>query len=261
MSSLASNIAASGLVSQSQALAITANNLANTITTGFKSSRAAFADLLYQALTQPGIGQPPTGVGVSYGTGTAVAASQILFSQGPLITTGRPLDVAINGRGFFTVSGSQGEAFYTRAGNFTQDAQGRLALVSANGAYLLQPEITIPAGAENLSIGPDGTVSATVAGATTPLGRIQAAGFINPDGLAQVGDNLFAETGASGGPDPGTFGQNGFGSLQQGFLEGSNVAIVDEIVQLITTQRDFGLSAEVFRAANQNIVTLLASIR
>lgn len=168
------------------------------------------------------------------------------------------MDVAISGDGFFTVADGEGNQFYTRAGNFTLNANGDLVLPTSNGLLSVQPPINIPNGAQNISIGSEGTVTAQLPGQDGPavLGQLQAVRFINPEGLAQLGDNLLGETGASGPPQVGNFGTNGFGVAVQGFLEGSNVEAIDEIIELINTQQAFALSAQAFQAANQNLLTL-----
>lgn len=248
---------ASGLRSQSQSLDITANNLANAATTGFKSSRANFQDLLYNSLSNGGVGGAGPGLGISFGGGTALSSTQLDFAQGPLQSTGQPYDVAINGRGFFAVTDNDGNRFFTRAGNFTLNADGMLTLPTSSGGLGLEPPIRIPDGTANVSIGPQGAVVAD----GVEVGRIAAVGFINPEGLEQIGDNLFAETGASGAPFVGQFGQEGFGSLSQGYLEGSNVDTVEQIINLITTQQFFSLDAQVVRSANEELQTVLGLFR
>lgn len=240
-----------GMIAQSLALDVNANNLANTGTTGFKSSRANFQDLLYESL-QGGFGATPTGVGTSIGGGTALAAVQPDFSQGPLESTGRPLDVAIEGSGLFVVADSAGNPFYSRAGNFTLNAAGDIVLPTAAGAVAPSPAITIPTGTNRIAIDASGVVRADDA----PVGQLRAARFVNPDGLAQVGDNLFTETGASGAPNLGSFGADGYGLVRQGFLEGSNVDATEQIIELIVRQQLFTLDAEVVRAANQRLELL-----
>jgi len=259
MSLRALNIGATGLSAQSTKLDVIANNLANSNTDGFKASRAAFQNLMGQALMTPGNGQvSPSGLGISVGGGVGLAATQADLGQGPLRETGRPLDVAISGDGFFTVADGAGNTFYTRAGNFSLNGNGDLVLPTSSGNMVVQPPINFPEGATNITVGADGTVSAQLPGQAQPavLGQLQAVRFINPEGLVQLGDNLLGETGASGPPLPGAFGGDGFGTLQQGFLEGSNVEAVEEIVELINTQQAFALSAQAFQAANQNLLTL-----
>jgi flagellar basal-body rod protein FlgG len=248
------------MVAQSQSLDVIANNLANLNTNGFKSSRANFQDMLYQAVQQPGGAWGPNapGLGVSYGSGTAISSTQLDFTQGPVTSTGGSLDAAINGPGFFVVADGQGNPFFTRAGNFTTNADGQLVLPTASGSFLLQPPITIPPDATGTAIAADGSVTAQVNGQTVFLGQLEAASFANPDGLSPLADNLYAESGASGSPFYGQFGQGGFGALVGGAQEGSNVEVVDEVVNLLTTQRAFELDAESFRAGLQNIQTLLS---
>lgn len=245
---------ASGLVSQSQSLDITANNLANAQTTGFKTSRANFQDLLYSSLSNGGIGSSGgPGLGVSFGGGAGISSTQLDFEQGPLQSTGENYDLAIRGNGFFAVSDLEGNRFFTRAGNFTLNADGMLTLPASNGGLLLEPPIQIPDGTADVVIGADGTVTAD----GVNVGQIIAVGFVNPEGLQQIGDNLFADTGASGSPQVGRFGQDGFGTLAQGFLEGSNVDTVEQIINLITTQQFFSLDAQSVQAANQELQTVL----
>lgn len=254
------DIGVSGVLAQSASLGVTANNLANLSTTGFKSSRANFQDTLYHSLRAATPGSA-IGVGVAYGSGVAISSIQPNFNQGPIAQTGQPLDVAINGQGFFVVSDSEGNTYYTRSGAFTTDANGRLTLASGAVAYVIEPPIVIPPGATNIGVAPDGTVSAVVDGSPVVVGQLAAARFINEEGLAQVGNNLFAETGASGAPNLGVFSQNGFGSLVQGSLEGSNVDATAEIIDLITTQSAFSLNVESIRAADREVLTLLAIAR
>ncbi|WP_419193702.1 flagellar hook-basal body protein [Kolteria novifilia] len=257
MQSLATG--SSGLQTYSQGLAVTANNLANLQTTGFKASRANINDLIYGILRAPGAGgQGPTaaGLGTSFGQGASVGSTQLDFAQGPLVPTGQPLDAAISGPGFFSVTDAEGNEFYSRAGNFSRNAEGQLVLPGGDQSFLALPPVQIPADATNVSIGADGTVTAQQGGETVELGQLQATRFVNEEGLQQVGSNLFAETGASGPPQGGTFGEDGFGSIASGFLEGSNVEPVEELTTLIKDQSAFAFNAEVVRAANENLMTL-----
>lgn len=242
---------ANGMLTQSQALEVNANNLANTNTDGFKSSRANFQDLFYQSIAGAGGGSGP-GLGASFGSGAAISSIQVNFSQGPLRPTGLPTDVAISGEGFFTVADANGNRSYTRAGNFTSNADGQLVLPSSAGGLLLQPPIRIPDGTATIGINPDGVVTAD----GQVVGQLEANRFLNPEGLSQTGDRLFVETGASGPPIAGNFGADEFGRLQQGFLEGSNVDVTQEIVTLIEEQQVFSLNSEVVRAANQRLQLL-----
>ncbi len=245
--------AATGMEAQQLNIDVIANNLANVTTTGFKRSRVDFQDLLYQTIRTAGAAQAqgvqiPTGVQV--GLGTRVASVQKLFTQGDFQMTGNKLDLLIEGNGFFQVMLPSGNLAYTRDGSFKIDGQGRL--VTSDG-YPVQPEITIPAGAKEISIGEDGTVSATLAGQTAPqeLGQIQLVGFTNPAGLESIGRNLFVQTEASGEPVPGTPGQDGLGTLAQGYIEMSNVKVVEEMVNMIIAQRAYEVNSKSIQAADE----------
>jgi len=245
--------AATGMEAQQLNIDVIANNLANVNTTGFKRSRVDFQDLLYQTIRTAGAAQAqgvqiPTGIQV--GLGTRVASVQKLFTQGDFQMTGNKLDVLIEGNGFFQVMLPSGNLAYTRDGSFKIDGQGRL--VTSDG-YPVQPEITIPAGAKEISIGEDGTVSATLAGQSAPqeLGQIQLVGFTNPAGLESLGRNLFAQTEASGEPVPGTPGQDGLGTLAQGYVEMSNVKVVEEMVNMIIAQRAYEVNSKSIQAADE----------
>ncbi len=238
--------AKTGLDAQQTRMEVISNNLANANTTGFKRDRAVFEDLLYQNVRQAGAQssqdtQLPSGLSV--GTGVRVVATEKLFTQGNLTTTENPLDMAIQGRGFFEILMPDGSTAYTRDGSFQIDAQGQI--VNSSG-FPLQPGITIPENTTSFTIGLDGTVSAVVAGSTTPtqLGQIQLVDFINPTGLQAKGGNLFAETAASGAPQAGTPGQNGLGTLIQGSVETSNVNVVEELVNMIETQRAYEINSK-----------------
>jgi len=243
-------------------LDVVANNLANISTVGFKKSRAEFQDLLYQVLKAPGTAatvenRVPTGI--QLGLGVRTAGVQKLFEEGNLQNTLRDLDVAIEGEGFFQILLPDGQIAYTRAGNFSKDAEGRL--VTPDG-LLLQPEITIPEDATTITIGTDGTVSIVRAGSTTAeeVGQIQLARFVNPSGLKAIGRNLFVPTDASGDPITGTPGENGLGTLAQGFLEISNVNLVEQMVEMITSQRAYELSARVISSADNMLQTAARTI-
>lgn len=242
MSFRAMDIAASGLNTQSEAMGVISNNIANLQTTGFKGSRAAFQDLMYSNLG-----------GVSLGSGVGLAATQLDFTQGPLQQTDQPLDVAISGNGFFRVSDSNGSSFYTRAGNFSQDADGNLVLQNGSQSLRVEPPIQIPSGASNINIASDGTLTGTIDGKPSTFGQIEGASFPNPDGLYQVGDNLFAESGASGDAVPGQFGSGILGSLSAGYLEGSNVDLSAQMVDMIQTHQAFSASSVAFQAANDMV--------
>jgi flagellar basal-body rod protein FlgG len=246
-------IAKTGLEAQQTRLAVVSNNLANASTTGFKRARAVFEDLLYQNVRQPG-GQTSQDTtlpsGLTLGTGVRVVATEKLHTQGNLVQTGNALDVAIEGRGFIQVLLPDGTIGYTRDGSFKLDAQGQL--VSANG-YVVQPGITIPANAQSITIGADGTVSVLTSGATAPtqVGSLQMADFVNPAGLQPIGKNLFLETAASGSPQVGTPGTSGLGTLVQGSLESSNVNVVEELVNMIETQRAYEMNSKAIQVADQ----------
>lgn len=238
--------AKTGLDAQQTRMQVISNNLANTNTTGFKRDRAVFQDLLYQTVRQPGAQssqntQLPTGL--STGTGVRVVSTEKLFSQGNLSKTDDPMDLGIQGRGFFEVLTPDGTLAYTRDGSFQIDSTGQM--VTATG-YTLQPGITIPENSTGVTIGQDGTVSVTQAGNSTAsvIGQIGLADFINPSGLQAKGGNLFQETTASGSPQQGTAGIGGLGSLIQGSVETSNVNIVEELVSMIETQRAYEISSK-----------------
>ncbi|HHM05975.1 MAG TPA: flagellar basal-body rod protein FlgG [Gammaproteobacteria bacterium] len=239
-------VAKTGLEGQQTRMSVVANNLANVNTTGFKRSRASFEDLLYQNVRQVGAQSSQDTIlptGLSLGTGVRVSATEKLFTQGNIIQSENPLHVAVQGRGFFQVLMPDGTLSYTRDGAFKIDAQGQL--VTANG-FPLQPAITLPQNAQNVSIGSDGTVSVTLPGqaALTQLGNIQLADFINPAGLQPIGQNLYLESAASGSPQVGTPGLAGVGTLVQGSLETSNVNVVEELVNMIETQRAYEMNSK-----------------
>ncbi len=239
-------IAKTGLEAQQTRMAVVSNNLANVNTTSFKKGRVAFEDLLYQQVRQPGAQstqqtQLPTGLAT--GTGVRVVATDKAFIQGNLVQTGNALDLAVDGRGFFQIQMPDGTSAYTRDGTFQVDSQGQL--VTAEG-YVVQPGITIPGNAQSITIGTDGTVSAQLAGeaAPTQVGTIQLTDFVNPPGLQPKGDNLYLETAASGPAQTGTAGLNGLGVMRQGSLESSNVNVVEELVNMIETQRAYEINAK-----------------
>jgi flagellar basal-body rod protein FlgG len=240
-------IAKTGLDAQQTRLSVISNNLANVNTTGFKRDQAVFEDLIYQTLRQVG-GQTSENTqspsGMSVGTGVRVVATEKMHLQGNLVQTGKPLDIAIQGRGFFQILRPDGSLAYSRDGSFQIDANGQI--VTANG-YQLQPTITIPANAQSISIGEDGVVSVLAGGAATPtqIGNIQTVDFINPTGLQAIGNNLYLETAASGAPQTGTPGLNGLGSVTSGALESSNVNVVEELVNMIETQRAYEMNSKV----------------
>ena len=246
-------IAKTGLEAQQMRMNVVSNNLANVNTTGFKRDRAVFEDLLYQNVRQPGAQSTQDTTlpsGLMIGTGVRTVSTEKLQSQGNLVQTNNSLDVAVQGRGMFQILMPDGTLGYTRAGNFQMDAQGQL--VTANG-YPLQPGITIPSGAQSVTIGSDGTVTVKVPGqaAPTQVGSIQLADFVNPAGLQPIGENLFQETASSGAPQVGTPGLNGLGTLNQGSLESSNVNVVEELVNMIETQRAYEMNSKAISTSNQ----------
>lgn len=251
-------IAKSGMEGQQFKLDTISNNLANVGTSGFKRGGVVFEDLMYDSLRQVGAAssdqtQLPTGLQV--GLGTRVSASTRNFSQGNLQQTGNNLDLAIKGQGFFQIQLPDGSTGYTRDGSFQLDATGQI--VTANG-HVLQPGITIPANAQTVTIGADGTVTASLPGQTAPasLGQLQLVNFINPAGLEARGGNLFGETAASGTPQGGAPGSGGLGTLSQGFLETSNVNVVEELVTMIQTQRAYELNSKAISTSDQMLQKL-----
>jgi flagellar basal-body rod protein FlgG len=254
--------AKTGLEAQQTRMAVTANNLANVNTTGFKRGRVAFEDLLYQNVRQVGADaaqdtQLPSGLTV--GTGVRVVATEKTYTQGNLQVTSNALDVAINGRGFFQVALPDGTNAYTRDGSFKINAQGELV---TSGGYRVQPAVSIPDGAQSVSIGTDGAVSVQLAGQAAPsqVGSLQVVDFINPAGLQARGENLLLESAASGPPQTGTPGLNGLGSLQQGALEASNVNVVEELVAMIETQRAYEMNSKAVSTADKMLETLTARL-
>jgi len=246
-------IAKTGLEAQQKRMAVTANNLANVNTTGFKRSRAVFEDLLYQNNAQAGAQSSEDTTlnsGLMIGTGVRVVATEKLFNQGNLVQTGNNLDMAIEGRGFFQILMPDGDIGYTRDGTFQVNADGEL--VTAKG-YTLQPSLTVPEDAQSITIGSDGIVSVTQPGVAAPvqIGTIQTADFVNPAGLQPIGQNLFIETGSSGSPQTGTAGQNGLGTIAQGSLETSNVNTVEELVNMIETQRAYEMNSKAISTAEK----------
>ena len=245
-------VAKTGLSAQDMNLTTISNNLANVSATGFKRDRAEFQDLLYQIRRQPGAqstqdNQLPSGL--QLGTGVRIVGTQKNFTEGSLQTTDQPLDMAINGDGFFQVTMPDGTINYTRDGTFHLNADGQL--VTANG-FALQPAIVLPADTKTFTVGEDGTVSVTTAGQAAPqvIGNLQIAQFVNPGGLQAVGQNLFSETASSGAPQVGTPGLNGLGTVLQSTLENSNVSTVEELVNMITTQRAYEMNSKVIKAAD-----------
>ncbi|MFA7440895.1 MAG: flagellar basal-body rod protein FlgG [Sphingomonadaceae bacterium] len=249
----AMHIARSGLEALDARLRTISNNLANSQTVGFKRDRAAFETLMY-ATTRPG-GAPAGadnrfGMGLSTGAGVRVAGTERVQAQGGLTVTSNALDLAIEGEGFFEVELPDGRSAYTRAGALTRDSEGQL--VTPQG-YRLIPGLQIPENATEITIGGDGTVSAILTGDNVPteIGRLGLAAFINPAGLEPVGENLYLESAASGAPQQGTAGENGLGRIRQGALEASNVSAVQELVDMIETQRAYEINSKVINAADE----------
>ena len=251
-------IAKTGLDAQQTRMDVISNNLANANTTGFKSSRAAFQDLIYQNKSQPGgqtTEQTMAPSGLMLGTGVRVVGTEKLFTQGNITQTGNSLDVAIQGNGFLQVSMPDGTTAYTRDGSLHTDPNGQL--VTANG-YPLDPAVTLPPNVQSITIGADGTVSATTAGsaASVQVGTLQLAGFVNSAGLQPQGNNLYLETASSGTPQTGQPGINGMGTLLQGSLESSNVNVVEEMVNMIETQRTYEMNSKAVSSADQMLQDL-----
>jgi len=248
--------AATGMAAQSINVDVIANNLANVNTTGFKRGKASFQDLMYQQIRSPGSqnsagNELPNGTQVGLGVRTAGVSR--IFEEGSIQNTGNPLDMAIQGRGFFEIQLPSGDLAYTRAGSFSIDSLGQL--VTQDG-YPVQPSITIPNDALSVTISADGTVSAVQPGGTTSnLGQIQLSDFSNPGGLTALGQNLFQESQGSGSPIAGTPGSNGIGTINQGTLEQSNVSAVDEMVNLIAAQRAYEMNSKAIQAADEMLQT------
>jgi flagellar basal-body rod protein FlgG len=251
-------ISKSGMEAQQTQLDVVSHNLANVGTNGYKKEHAVFEDLMYQTLRQSGAAsseqtQLPTGVQIGLGVRTVATARQ--FGQGNLQQSSNPLDVAVKGDGFFQIQMPDGTTSYTRDGAFQLSATGQLV---TNTGYTVQPGITIPANAQSITIGNDGTVTVTLPGqtGTQSVGQLQLATFINPAGLEAKGGNLYAETAASGTPNAGAPGSNGLGSLTQGFIETSNVNVVEELVTMIQTQRAYELNSKAISTADQMLARL-----
>jgi flagellar basal-body rod protein FlgG len=257
-------IAATGMSAQQTNLEVIANNVANINTTGFKRARAEFADLLYQSDRSQGVpnrgGELPVPEGVNLGLGVRTIAVRQLHSQGPLAQTTNPLDLAINGRGWFQIVGPEGETLYTRSGAFNLGPNGEL--VTLDG-YLVDPGINVPPDALKITINKSGEIYAELRGEVDPqlLGQLSLATFPNDAGLEALGDNLFRETAASGQPVTGFPGEENRGTLEQGFLEGSNVDPVKEITELITAQRAYEMNSKVIKTADDMAGTVTQGIR
>ena len=249
--------ATTGMSAQNLNMDVIANNLANVSTTGFKRSRADFQDLLYQIMKVPG---SPTSTdttsptGIQVGLGVKTGAVTKVFTEGDIIQTENPLDVAIEGTGFFQVALPDGTLAYTRAGSFKLDGTGR---ITTSDGFPVQPEIVIPADAIDVTVSQTGIVSATIGNATTStqLGTLELATFVNQAGLVAIGKNLFRETEASGTPTLGAPGSNGVGTLLQGSIENSNVNLVEELTHMITAQRAFEINSKVVTTADQMLQT------
>ncbi len=246
--------AGSGMAAQQMNVDNIANNLANANTTGLKMRRTEIQDLVYQTIVQPGTAsgaQTTVPSGLQLGLGARPAANEVIFQQGDFQQTGNPLDVVIQGKGFFQVRRASGDLAYTRSGAFHLDRDGNL--VTLNGESI-EPQITIPPEAQAVTIAADGTISYTLPGQTTTqlAGQLQLANFVNPAGLNSIGNNLYLPTDASGDPtigNPG--GQEGMGTLQQGYLEGSNVSVVEEFINLIVSQRAYEANSKEVKAADE----------
>ena len=251
-------ISKTGMEAQQTQLDTISNNLANVSTNGYKRAHAVFEDLMYQNLRQAGASsseQTTLPTGLQVGLGTRAVATSRSFSQGNLQQSSNNLDIAVLGNGFFELQMPDGTTGYTRDGAFQVNATGQLV---TNNGYPVNPGITIPANAQTVTIGADGTVSVTLPGQSAPqsVGQIQIASFVNPAGLEQRGQNIFAETAASGTPNTGTPGQNGLGSLRQGFVETSNVNVVEELIAMIQTQRAYELNSKAIQTSDQMLQKL-----
>lgn len=253
MGSAALHIARTGLDAQDMRMRVISNNLANVNTTGYKRDRAAFETLAYQTVTAPGA--PSTAetryaTGLNLGTGVRIQGTARIDTQGTLSQTGNSLDVALDGEGYFQIQLPGAQLGYTRAGNFSRSSQG--LMVTAEG-YQVQPGITIPEGTTSITIGTDGTVSAVIPGQTEPsqVGQIQIATFPNAAGLQSIGDNYLIESAASGAVNLGIAGQDGRGNIRQGALEGSNVNVVEELVDMIETQRAYEVNSKMITATDE----------
>jgi flagellar basal-body rod protein FlgG len=251
-------IAKTGMEAQQTQLDTISHNLANVATNGYKRSHAVFEDLIYQNLRQSGANtteQTVLPTGLQVGLGVRPVATARVFSQGNLQQTTNNLDLAIKGNGFFQIQMPDGTTAYTRDGSFQLDANGQIV---TNNGYTLMPGITVPANAQSLTVGQDGTVSVTLPGQAAPqtVGQIQLASFVNAAGLEPRGQNLFAETASSGTPNAGAPNANGMGALQQGFVETSNVNVVEELVQMIQTQRAYELNSKAVQTSDQMLQKL-----
>jgi flagellar basal-body rod protein FlgG len=255
-------ISKTGLAAQDMNLTTISNNLANVSTTGFKRDRAEFEDLLYRINRQPGgqSGQDSAlPSGLQLGTGVRIVGTQKIFTAGDLQTTEQPLDMAINGRGFFQILLPDGTISYTRDGSFHLDADGQI--VTSQG-YPLEPAIVLPDDVDTFTVGEDGTVSITTATSSDSqvIGNLQVADFVNPAGLEAIGNNQYLETASSGAPQVGTPGLNGLGTTLQNTLENSNVSVVEEMVNMITTQRAYEMNSKAVTTADQMLSFLTQNL-
>ena len=247
------NSAATGMAAQQLNIDVVANNMANVNTAGFRKSRAEFQDLVYQTMRQPG-GQSGNGAslpsGIQVGLGVRTVATQALHIQGAMKQTGNSLDFAIEGNGFFQVMRPNGDLAYTRAGNLKTDADGRLV---TNDGFAVEPAITVPPDATSVSVSTTGVISVTQPGQqnAVEIGQLQLANFANPGGLLELGRSMYASTAASGQPIVMNPGDGGVGTLAQGFLEGSNVEVVNEMIDLISSQRAYEVNQRVIQAADE----------
>src|ERR1044072_2042521 len=253
MGSSAMHIARTGLDAQDMRMRVISNNLANVNTTGFKRDRASFQTLAYQVVQAPGAAstaQTQYATGINMGTGVKIQGTARIDTQGSLQTTGNAMDMALDGDGFFQIQMPDGTLGYTRAGNFSRSAQGQL--ITSEG-YQVMPGITVPEGATSITVGTDGTVSATLQGQTeaSQLGQIQVATFPNSAGLQAKGDNYLVEPAASGAASLGNPGELGRGTIRQGMLEGSNVNVVEELVDMIETQRAYEVNSKMISASDE----------
>jgi flagellar basal-body rod protein FlgG len=257
--------AATGMDALETKLDVIANNMANINTTAFKKDRANFEDLFYRQIRLPGALDSDgsiTSTGIEVGLGTRVSSTQTNYGQGAFQTTNNPLDFAIEGKGFFRVNDPAGGVLYTRSGNFGINANNQMVLGSAQTGWIIDPPISIPIEATNIVVTTDGQVQYSTATDTTlqTAGQLQLTTFLNPDGLMKQGDNLYKQTDASGSPNDGIPGDQGTGYVRQGSLEASNVEPVQELIDLITTQRAFELNSQVVQAGDQ-IMQVAANLR
>ena len=253
--------AKTGLDAQNTQMGIIANNLANANTTGFKSDRAAFQDLMYQNVRQVGAQSTQNtqySTGLTLGTGVRIVSTQKNYAQGSVTQTSGPLDLSVSGRGFFQITMPDGTLAYTRDGTLTLDNQGNV--VTASG-YPLSPALTVPVGTQSITVGTDGVVTAlSAANKTTQIGQVQLADFVNEEGLSPTGNNLLIESAASGAPQTATPGTNGLGTVQQGSLETSNVNTVTELVNMIECQRAYEMNSKAITTADQMLQYLTTNL-